>query len=252
LNPNQAVINISSNFNITAGATIDSIAFKDVSLLTGDYQNKYVFNIDQSCNIGKLIFESCRSEMVRGFVRIKAGTAIIDNFIINKCVIDSVRDYGVINVDIATSKVNNIFIQKSTIYKAEKFITSKNNSNSITIENCTLNEVPRGGNYFIDYSTSGTNNIAQPIVIKNCIIGIGKDNAGNRDVRGYRAASGVSFDVSGTYATADYLSTNATGPLPNLIPYPKKSTELWKDPFNGDFTIIDNSFPKSSAGDPRW
>ncbi len=35
--------------------------------------------------------------------------------------------------------------------------------------------------------------------------------------------------------------------------YTKSSTELWKDPVNGDFTIIDSGFPgKNNAGDPGW
>lgn len=251
LNPDQALITLSNNFNITSGSTIDSIAFKDVHLLGTDYASKYVFNINTACNIGKLSFDACRIEIMRGVLRTQSQPAIIGTYKINNCIIDSIAGYGIVTVDVASSKVDNIIIQNSTIYKAEKIITSKNNSSSLVIENCTINEAPRGGNYIIDYSTAGTNNVTAPIVIKNCIFGIGKDNAGNRTVNGYRVGASTTLDVSGTYATADRLA--GTSDLPSLIPYPRKSTELWKDPFNGDFTIIDGGFQgKSNAGAPKW
>ena len=251
LNPSQAVITLSANFNITSGSNIDSIVFKDVHLVGTDYASKYVFNINTACNVGKVSFDACHIEIMRGVMRTQSQPAIIGTYMINNCIIDSIAGYGIITVDVASSQVSDIIIQNSTIYKAEKIITSKNNSNSVTIENCTINEAPRGGNYTIDYSTSGSNNVTAPIVIKNCIFGIGKDNAGNRTVNGYRVGSSTTLDVSGTYYTADRLA--ATSELPSLIPYTKNSTELWQDPFNGDFKIIDGSFQgKANAGDPRW
>jgi len=251
LTPTQAVINLAGNFNITSGSTIDSIVFKDVTLTSPDYASKYVFNINTACNVGKISFDACRIEIMRGVLRTQSQPAIIGTYQINNCVIDSIAGYGIITVDVATSKVSDIIIQNSTIYKAEKIITSKNNSNSVLIENCTINEAPRGGNYIIDYSTSGSNNVTSPIAIRNCIFGIGKDNSGNRTVNGYRVGAATSLDVSGTYTTSDRLA--GTSDLPGLIPYAKKSTELWRDPVGGDFSIIDSGFPgKSNSGDPRW
>jgi hypothetical protein len=253
LNPDQAIISLPSNFNITSGSVIDSIVFRDVYLQGTDYASKYVFNINTACTIGKISFESCRAEYFRGVLRTQSQPAIITNFNIDNCIMDSIAGYGIITVDVTSSRVDNISIRNSTIYKAEKIVTSRNNSNSVTIENCTFNEAPRGGNYYIDYSTSPTNNVAQPIVFKNNILGVGKSNAGNVDVRGYRVGSGTSIDVSNTYATSDFLSTTVANQFPNLIVYPKLSTEIWQDPYNGNFKIIDNAFPgKSSAGDPRW
>lgn len=248
--PDQAVINIVSNFDIVSGSTIDYISFRDVKLITDDYANKYVFNISQSCNIGKISFEACHAEIMRGVVRVKGASAIIDSFVIDKSIIDSVSGYGVLNIDNTSSKANNIVFTHSTIYKTEKFITSKNNSNSLVIENCTINESPNGGNYMIEYSTSSANNVTMPIAIRNCILGIGKSNSGNRTVKGYKVGASTTFDVSGTYTTNDRTSSSE---LPNLVPYTRSSTELWQDPFNGDFTIVDGLFPgKNSAGDPRW
>lgn len=251
--PDQPLIYMPSNFNILSGAVIDSIVFIDVTLRGSDYASKYVFNINQACTIGKIRYESCLIEIFRGVTRTQSQPAMITNFEVNNCIIDSIAGYGVLTVDVVSSKVDNIKITNSTIYKAEKIVTSRNNSNSLIIDNCTINEAPRGGNYFIDYSTSPTNEVTVPISFKNNILGQGKDNAGNRDVRGYRVGAGSSIDASGTYTTSDFLSTNATGALPGLTPYTRPSTELWQDPYNGDFTIVDNLFPgRNTSGDPRW
>lgn len=251
--PGQATISMPSNFNITAGSSIDSIVFQDVTLRGTDYASKYVFNINTACTIGKIRFESCRVEIFRGILRTQSQPAIINTFSVNNSILDSLAGYGVITVDVATSRADNISIRNSTIYKAEKIITSRNNSTSVVIENVTFNEAPWGGNYFIDYSTSPTNNVATPIVFKNNILGRGKSNAGNIDVRGYRFGAATSIDVSNTYSTSDFVSTTVANQLPNVTPYTRSSTEIWQDPTNGNFQIIDNLFPgKSSAGDPRW
>lgn len=251
--PDQPVITMPSNFNITAGSTIDSIVFADVTLRGTDYASKYVFNINTACTIGKIRFESCLAEIFRGVLRTQASPAMIGSFEVEKCVMDSLAGYGVITVDVATSKCDKISLRNSTFYKAEKIITSRNNSTTVIVENCTFNEAPRGGNYFIDYSTSPTNEVTQPISFKNNILGSGKSNAGVYDVRGWRAGTNSSIDVSATYTTSDFLSTNPTGQLPNLIPYAQPSTVIWQSPYTGNFKIVDGSFPgKSTSGDPRW
>ncbi len=251
--PEQPVIFMSANFSIVSGSVIDSLVFNDLTLRGSDYASKYVFNINTACTVGKIRFESCLIEMFRGVTRTQSNPALVNNYEVEKCIIDSIAGYGLLTVDVNTSKADNIKITNSTVYKAEKIVTSKNNSTSLVIENCTINEAPRGGNYFIDYSVSGSNDVTQPISFKNNILGIGKSNSGNIDVRGYRIGANSIIDVANTYTTSDFLSTNATGQLPNVIPYSRPSTEIWEDPSNGNFKIIDNLFSgRNTAGDPRW
>jgi hypothetical protein len=249
----QAVVSMPANFNITSGATIDSIIFNDITLRGTDYASKYVFNISNACSIGKMSFESCRAEIFRGIVRTQSQPALIGTFQVRNSVLDSLAGYGVITIDVATSKVDNIIVQNSTIYKAEKFITSKNNSNSIAVENCTFNEVPRGDNYLIDYqnATGDIKNVTSPIKITNSLFGIGKSNSGNRSVRGTRVGSNTTIDVSNSFKTSDQTVTS--NELPNLSIYTGTITSLWQDPENGNFKIKDNSFSaRSTTGDPRW
>ena len=251
--PDQAIINIAGNLDITAGSTIDSVVFRDVKLMPNDYTNNYVFNISQSCNISKLKFEGCRSELMRGFFRVKGGTVNIDNFIINNCVIDSVRDYGIINLDVATVKMNNVSVTNSTIYKAEKFIVSSkpttgNGVTSLVVSNCSFNEVITGTATYIDF---GSTNVANGITVSNCIFGVGK--SGSTTIRDVKKGAATTVNASNNFRTSDYVSAGSANDLPNIVTYPKASIQLWQDPVNGNFKIIDSGFPgKTNAGDPRW
>jgi hypothetical protein len=255
-----ATIFMGSNFNITAGSSIDSIVFRGVTLMSDNYSGKYIFNISRTCTIGKIKFQSCKAEIFRGITRLQTAVINVTDFIVENCVIDSISNYGVLTVDNVNCQVENISIRNSTIYKAERIIVSKQNSTAVTIENCTFNEAPSGGNYLINYSTSPTDRVINGITVANCIMGIGKPSGtGSRDVRGIRANASV--QVTNTYKTSDYTlvtpppppAADDSYPISGLIPYAGTSGDLFQSPEDGNFTIIDANFPgKSTAGDPRW
>jgi hypothetical protein len=246
----QASIYFTSNFNFVAGSVIDSIEFNDVYMKSDNYGSRYIFNTTNGATVGKLKFMNSKMEIFRGIVRLQSGTTTVSNYIINNCVIDSISGYGIITVDNATCKADNISVTNSTIYKAEKFITSTKQtagSTSVLVSNCTFNETITGSNTYIDY---GTTNVTSGITVSNCIFGVGK--GGSTTLRDLKAGSSTQVYPSNNYRTSDYVSSG-TNDLPNIIVYPKSSTQLWQDPVNGNFKIIDASFPgKSNTGDPRW
>ncbi|MBC7948799.1 MAG: DUF5123 domain-containing protein [Chitinophagaceae bacterium] len=250
--PGQAIISMPANFNITSGSTIDSIVFNDVTLRGTDYASKYVFNISQACTIGKMNFLSCKAEIFRGVVRTQSQPVIINNFLVDNCILDSLAGYGVLTVDVITSRAENITIRNSTIYKAEKIITSRSNSLSVTIESCTVNEAPLGNsNYYVDYNTAATSTVTNGININNSIFGVGKPNAGNQAIRGIRASAATTVNASNNFRTSDQVSLG--NDIPGIITYPRPVIQLFQDPANGNFKIIDNVFPgRSNSGDPRW
>jgi Domain of unknown function (DUF5123)/Domain of unknown function (DUF4957) len=254
VDPRQATIFFTSNFNFAAGSVIDYIDFKEVSFRGNAYGSNYIFNTTGGATVGRISFESCRAEVFRGLARIQSGATTIDNFVVNNSVLDSLSNYGVLTVDNATCKVNNIALKNSTIYKAEKVITSRQTSVTVVLENCTINEAPVGGdtNYLIDYSQSATNTVSGGITISNCIMGIAKSGiANNRVVRGIRTNAATAVTVSNTYKTADYVSNSNL--IPNLIAYSGTSFNLFQNPKAGDFKIKDAGFAgKNTAGDPRW
>jgi hypothetical protein len=251
LNPNQATINLVSNFNVKASSNIDSIVFRNVRLRSDSYSGKYVMNISKAGNIDKIKFDGCNAAVFRGLVRLQTAVINVNTFEVNNCVIDSISNYGVINVDNVNCKVNDFVFKNSTFYRVEKFITSRQNSNSILVENCTFNEAPFGGNYLIDFSQSATNNITAGIKFYNNILGVGYNNNGIVAVRGFRANASVNVDVSNCFTLSDYVNTS--NPFPNITAYTKPSTDVFTNPSAFNFKIKDASFPgKNSAGDPRW
>lgn len=254
MNPNKPVIYMPSNFNIVSGSVIDSLVFNDVVLRGSDYASKYVFNINTACNIGKIRFENCVAEIFRGVVRTQSQPAMIGTFEVNKCIVDSIAGYGLLTVDVATSKADIIKVTNSTFYKMEKVITSRNNSTSVLIEDCTFNEAPLGGGgaYYVDYSTAGTNNVTNGITINDCIFGIGKISSGGLlNVRDVRANAATNINSNNNYRTSDHLS--AGNDLPNLTVLTISAAQLWENPAAGNFTIINTSFTgRNTSGDPQW
>jgi Domain of unknown function (DUF5123)/Domain of unknown function (DUF4957) len=253
LNPDKPLIYMPQNFNITDGSMIDSIVFNDVRLEGSSYSSKYVFNINTNCNIGKLKFENCTASIFRGILRTQSKPALFGTLEMNNCIVDSISNYGVFNIDVATSKADNIKITNSTIYRAERIITSRNNSLSVLVENCTFNQAPMGNSssYYVDYSTASSNNVTNGITINNCILGIGKNSNGAFTVRGIRCNAATVINASNNYRTSDHVS--AGNDFPNIITYAKASTALWQNPMIGQFKIIDNTFAgRNTSGDPRW
>jgi hypothetical protein len=252
-----ATITTSGNFNIVAASEIDSLIFKDLNLIGDDFNGDYVFNINREGTIGKVRFDNVRGHSFRGFFRMQTGAlgTQLQDLIINNCVIDSLREFALAWTNNSNS-IANIRITNSTVHNARRVIShSSPGSNSIIIENCTFHNAPSGGlegaepNYFIDLAT---NNSANPIIISNTIIGRGWNEGVGDYVRGIRTA-GSTANVSNSYSTSDYLSTNASFQIPGLLAYPGNSSGVFTDPASGDFTIKDAAFPGAdNAGDPRW
>lgn len=244
-----------SNFDIASGSVIDSIVFNNVKITSDDLSlsGKYVFNISKSCTVGKIVFESCRIQYFRGFFRTKDNAMTISSLVVNNCIISDIGNYGVVIVDNANVKLENIAVTNSTIYRvgnAQGAFRNTQNSftQSIQFENCTFNEAPYYNRYLVDVNGQ---NAASGILVKNCIFGIGMASGTNTSVRGVRAAAATVITGSDNYNTSDYVATSNA--IPGTTAYTKTSIELFADPANGDFTIVDNAFPgKSTTGDPRW
>jgi hypothetical protein len=249
-----AILNLAGNFNIIASATaIPEISFKTLHLIgaaADGYASRYVFNINTVSTIDKITFDDCKIKSVRGVLRTQAGPKIT-TVSINKCLIDSISNYGVVNCDNAASSILNVSLTNSTVSDAQKLFTSKSNATSVFIENCTFYATPLSPNYFLDYNTF---TISNGITIKNSIFGSGKPSSATPPVftvNGFRPAS-VNITTAGNFKTSDLLWTGSTD-LPGLADYSGTSTALFKDPSKDDFTIIDTKFAgKSTAGDPRW
>lgn len=267
--PNFARIHVTTNFNLPllVNTVIDSIVFKDLiykGVRAGgtSFDSDYILNVSVGANtaaIGKVRLENCKISRLRGVVRLQgAGGAHIDNLFINKCAVDSIREFGIVMT--STGGPNyfaNTSITNSTFSKCRRFVDIRNaGTETFNVENCTFNELPSGGventetNYFIDFVAVNSTN---PIQVTNCILGKTWNEGAGNFVRGVRAGAATIFNVTNTYTLSDFISTNATYLIPGTSAYTGASTAVYQSPSTGNFTIIDASFPGAdNAGDPKW
>lgn len=261
--PEFATIHTVTNFNFVANSIIDSIVFRDLNIKGirpggASYDNDYIINGNVVATIGTIRLDNCKISRLRGVVRVQTGGAgaHIDNYIVNNCAVDSIREFAVVMAS-GGSSFKNVRIINSTFYRLRKFIDHRVPGNiSMVIQNCTFNEMPRGGpeggggDYVIDFNTANSDN---PIAITNCIFGKSWDEGLGNDTRGVRVGGTTNIVVTNSYALSDFVNTNATFQIPGITPYAGTSTAVFTNSAAGNFLIKDNSFPgRTSAGDPRW
>ena len=257
--PALPIINCNSNFNLNDGSAVGYVTFKDIHLTASDngYGGRYVFNIDQSGSIGEIKFESCRIRTLRGLCRMKDGEGVLDKYTINDCYIDSINGYALLTVDVNKWACNDILIENSTISKTIYFLQSRNNSNSVTINNCTLNETPEKGRPIFRWREGGQDNVTNGITITNTIWGHGWNTSGEPDyaVDGFDGLESTNWNIVNTYATGDFSIAEGKEAIPGFpsVTYSGTAADLWTEPYNAIFDFKDTGFAgKSDSGDPRW
>lgn len=253
--PNKAVLAFNG---FTLPATAGTIHFENVDL-TG-YQNNdpagtkrnYIFNQSAASVTESIEFENCT---IRNFtntpMRIQSGSITVNNFKINNSIVfdcgvnTSGGTYALVHNNQSGSKINNISITNSTLYRIGYSVILHNASpsQSVLIESCTIDNSLGDGRYLIDYNAQ----TASSLQINNSIIGKTLSPAGS--ARGIRIAS--AYTVNNSYQTADAVI--AANPFTGITNYTGNSTALFTDPSTGNYLIKDGSFAgKSNSGDPRW
>jgi hypothetical protein len=187
---------------------------------------------------------------------------MVENYNILKSIVHNIGGYGIFTADTdgeGGAAIANINLINSTFSKVNTFIQSRQNSNSIVIEDCTLNEfTTRGGRVFRYRGGDGFNNVLNGITISNTIWGHGWDegDAGSYEIRFVaEGLANTTFNVSNNFATANFQMIEGSE-LPGFpgITYGGTAADLWIDPYDGlDFHFRDSGFAgRLTAGDPRW
>ncbi|MDR8393601.1 DUF4957 domain-containing protein [Aliifodinibius sp. S!AR15-10] len=254
--PGGATIDCSSNFNVQDGAVVDSVVFRDVTL-TGNFDSNYVFNINNSGQVGEIKFHSSNIRSLRGITRMKGGAGKLEKYTIYNSVVDSINGYAVLTVDTEEWSVDDIRLENSTFSKIQYFLVSRSNTNSILIESSTINEAPeRGRQMFRWRGSEGNNNVLNGVEINNTIWGHGWNMDGEEDyaVSGVDGMENTNFSIVNTYTTNQFSFSGDEIPgFPSFV-YDGTANDLWENPYNGvGFDIQDSGFAgKGDAGDPRW
>jgi len=257
--PALPIIDCTSNFNLSEGGNVGYVTFKDIDLTApGGFSGRYVFNTNVSANINEIKFESCRIHNLRGVVRMKdKGPGLLENYTFLDCVIDSIKDYGILTVDMNNWACNNILIKNTTISKAQMLFTSKNNTNTFVIDGCTISEAPENGRQMFRWREAGQDNVAEGISITNTIWGHGWNMTGGDvyTVDGFDGLANTNWIIINTYATGDFGIADGKDAIPGFpsFTYSGMAADLWTDPYNSTFNFKDIGFAgKSDSGDPRW
>lgn len=260
----RAILFTTGNWNIENGATINHIRFIDLELRGEDIGGDYVFNPnnDMTTTVDELTFDNCVINHFRGIIRVRTSV-YVKNYTINDCIVHHIGGYGIFTADTdgdGGAAIDNITLSNSTFSKINSFMTSRQNSQSLVIDACTLSEAPAGGGglLFRWRGDDGLNNVINGISITNTIWGHGWDEGetGAYDIRGIAdGLEGTAFNIVNTYATSDFaFSEGSEIPGFPALQYSGKAADLWVDPYvEMNFNIKDAGFAgKYDAGDPRW
>lgn len=252
----QAVIAV-KDFNIEG--THSFIRFENVEI-TGASQkadgssttNSYVFNQSKAATVGSIEFSN---SFIHGFkntpVRLQGSDSkVIDLVKFENCTVygaDS-RTYSLVHVDAGSGKgkIENIEFSKTTVVYTGKCLVycKKTDFTSLKLSDCTFSKILGGGDYILDCDKNG-NGPSQGVTITNCIFG--STLAEGKGIR----ANDQPVEVINSYITNDMKITGSK--IDDLITYDGGEADLFKDPAQFDFTIIDSGFAgKTGCGDPKW
>lgn len=264
----QAEIGVEGNFTVAAGATLKGIEFNNVFFSDSEgkprtdsnYGGTYLFNIGNAgATIENIVMKNTTIKYKRGICRIQTS-AVIDNLIMDNCLVDSIGGYGVANADNAGAEIHNIKITNSTFSNCDKFIVGSKPTNagafkSIELDHLTLCYMQTGTNPLFDFKAVAVGKFT----FKNSIIGTfgSQRNKSSWAPIAVKGTSGATApDCEGLVATADLawpVKEDGTidSPLAIEQTLPTNTEGTFRAPQYGDFNIIGLS-SDFKAGDPRW
>lgn len=238
-------INLDKNFDIAGSHAF--IKFQNVKL--EENGAGYFINQSKACTVSEFTLENCEvSNLKTSFFRLQGsdaksiGKLTLKNSIFTKLC----AGYGFIHIDAGSGKghLDNVEIDGCTFNSicvtGKVFIFSKKTDmQDITIKNSTFYNCNGNGQYFVDFNVDTFG--PSTFTIENCIFGKSADEATDKNIRSKTPAT-----VANSFRTTDFFKV-----IKGVNDTEFSSTQLFKDPANGDFTIKAGTL-KEKAGDPRW
>ena len=239
-------ITLDKNFDVAGSHAF--IKFQNVKL--EENGAGYFINQSKACTISEFTLEDCEvSNIKTSFFRIQGsdaksiGKLTLKNSIFTKLC----AGYGFIHIDAKSGAghLDNVEIDGCTFNSicvtGKVFIYSnKTDMQDITIKNSTFYNCNGNGQFFVDFGKDakfGPNTFT----IESCIFGKSADEKTDKNIRSKTPAT-----VVNSFRTTDFFKV-----IKGVNDTEFSSTQLFKDPTNGDFTIKAGTL-KEKAGDPRW
>lgn len=238
-------INLDKNFDVAGSHAF--IKFQNVKL--EENGAGYFINQSKACTVSEFTLENCEvSNLKTSFFRLQGSDAksigkltLKNSIFTNLC-----AGYGFIHIDAGSGKghLDNVEIDGCTFNSicvtGKVFIFSKKTDmQDITIKNSTFYNCNGNGQYFVDFNVDTFG--PSTFTIENCIFGKSADEATDKNIRSKTPAT-----VANSFRTTDFFKV-----IKGVNDTEFSSTQLFKDPANGDFTIKAGTL-KEKAGDPRW
>lgn len=238
-------INLDKNLDIAGSHAF--IKFQNVKLKENGAG--YFINQSKACTVSEFTLENCEvSNLKTSFFRLQGSDAksigkltLKNSIFTNLC-----AGYGFIHVDAGSGAghVDNVEIDGCTFNSicvtGKVFIFSKKTDmQDITIKNSTFYNCNGNGQFFVDFNADTFG--PSTFTIENCIFGKSADEATNKNIRSKTPAT-----VANSFRTTDFFKV-----IKGVNDTEFSSTQLFKDPANGNFTIKAGTL-KEKAGDPRW
>lgn len=238
-------INLDKNFDVAGSHAF--IKFQNVKM--EENGAGYFINQSKACTVSEFTLENCEvSNLKTSFFRLQGSDAksigkltLKNSIFTNLC-----AGYGFIHIDAGSGKghLDNVEIDGCTFNSicvtGKVFIFSKmTDMQDITIKNSTFYNCNGNRQYFVDFNVDTFG--PSTFTIENCIFGKSADEATDKNIRSKTPAT-----VANSFRTTDFFKV-----IKGVNDTEFSSTQLFKDPANGDFTIKAGTL-KEKAGDPRW
>ncbi len=263
----NAIMEVAGNYDVNGnlgGFVAEKVNFTEHANTpkgADNFGGSYLFNLSVSgVTVNKMEYINCDIRYKRGVVRIKTG-AVIEDFVMDNCTVDSIGGYGITNADNGEAQVYNISLKNSSFSHCQKlFVSTKNSAKemgSFSAENCTfVYNLKAGGNYLFDFNKMVFD---EAPVLKNCLFGMGgkcdnKNKAGA--ICGYRGGNPAAITVDNCFGTSEiewYIAEGATAPAAplELTSTGADTDGTFEDADNANFKLLVDDL-KGVAGDPRW
>lgn len=231
--------------------TLDVVRFYNLNLVNEGPSDKYIMNICNPVNINLLQIEKCNVSNTRGVVRVQSLTApcTINEIDYNNDIFTNIGSYGIFNAKgqskLSTSKINITDCTLNAVATAQSAVLNTQQAGcAVTFDHCTIYNIIMAGKSIVDVNK--LKDIS--VTFNSCLIGFINGYADGATIKACSMKGQAT--ASNTLITTD-MGWNSGYEAGDQISY--SSTELWKDPAHGDFTIQDLLQSKyASLGDPRW
>jgi len=235
----------------SAGFATSPIEFMKQSGFNANMGGGQVINLDQvGSTINEVIFEDCNITYFRGVVRIKdENNLTITSVSFNKCTLDGIGSQGIVTTDNrSTNAISNVSFEDCTLSNVIILVDFRSNrlgKANTTITDCTFCYASHPG-------TTQMMRLAESdvVTIQNTIFGpsIGENNYEAGESSALRSSGVVS--ASNSYKTNFEYSSSNYG-IDGLNSLNGTDTDVFEDPTNGNFTLIDSSISRS-VGATKW